>query len=1017
MENNNGNKYIFGAYLNTAYDNFFNTCTLIINRVNNQNKKYTKWSDIKQALDKFNPQTQGISYSKLIRECDRYFPIFRLIDKEQKLEYVDLLNRIYNQLNNLRNFHTHLIHDPYIINQINHTDLVELLNHIYDQAVRLISKRMDIHGTNMAHLYRLDKKGQANTYFKYNFEITDSNLPSRQFTEYGLAFFTCLFLSKRDGMNLLKKISGFKRGDEVPFRLTTEVFTAMRMNLPKQSLKLIQRQTEKESIALDILNEITKCPKELINHLSAETQKDFLICNDEDGSITGARIRYKDRFEQQILKVLEEDESFKDLGFYLYLGHCYLRQYDKAYIDGSNDKRTITKQLYAFAKLHKSYNELNLPHTIEQINEEDAPEDSVYLSKFGKQLHVSSGLPVTHTTYSETTEESVDETTFPSIRESYPFFVVNDNKIGIKFLDETAKEYFPQFTSGANGELKVNNPVPDVWISKYELPAMAFYSYLFKHHSAELTDAKSVKQILQEAKAYYSNPKCKNQSSPSERMISGLDRYISECQDRINKISRCKETRNYKIGELADELTRDILWIQPSLNGGKDKVTGANFQALQYALARYGYMRNDLTRIFRQANLIDGKNKHPFLGAIDPTHYTDFLDFYQAYLNKEIDYLRNQKKKLAKGSVNIQFHPLRKLIKEANGQKEVRIPSSTFLGRNLFRDSISQAMLQIGIKHPTGLNVSQLINLYFTREDLGTNQSFYDEERTYRLRDPENNLRNHTQSVTDRANHLDKIYNTSDLKAKKRDILHNEQLIRMRQTQDQILFLWMKDLLPVEMNNLKGLKISELNNRLLDSIMEVSYNLKDLKKITIKGSIKLKDYARIMCFINETLPASLFKFISDLSEQDLTLNIEYIERETAAYDTLRPEVICLLQELENKCISFNCLPKQSKGGYYNFRKLMENIEMYLKTNGIDTAPLFLSLIVQLRNSFAHSEYPALGIFKSAGYCFIDRNRLIQIISGDAGNSHTNTIAYELKECLSVRIKNLIEFLDNTITKA
>lgn len=1016
---------------------------MIINRVNNQNKKYTKWSDIKQVLDKFKPQTQSISNSKLTRECDRYFPIFRLIDKEQKLEYVDLLNQIYDQLDNLRNFHTHLIHDPYTIYQINHTDLVELLNHIYDQAVRLISKRMDTHGTNMAHLYRLDKKGQANTYFKYNFEITDPNLPSRQFTEYGLAFFTCLFLSKRDGMNLLKKISGFKRGDEVPFRLTTEVFTAMRMNLPKQSLKLIHRQTEKESIALDILNEITKCPKELINHLSAETQKDFLICNDEDGSITGARIRYKDRFEQQILKVLEEDESFKDLGFYLYLGHCYLRQYDKAYIDGSNDKRTITKQLYAFAKLHKSYNELNLPHTIEQINEEDAPEDSVYLSKFGKQLHVSSGLPVTHTTYSETTEESVDETTFPSIRESYPFFVVNDNKIGIKFLDETAKEYFPQFTSGTNGELKVNNPVPDVWISKYELPAMAFYSYLFKHHSAKRINIKPVKQILQEAKAYYNNPKCKNQSSPSERMISGLDRYISECQDRINKISRCKETRNYKIGELADELTRDILWIQPSLNGGKDKVTGANFQALQYALARYGYMRNDLTRIFRQANLIDGKNKHPFLGAIDPTHYTDFLDFYQAYLNKEIDYLRNQKKKLAKGSVNIQFHPLRKLIKEANGQKEVRIPSSTFLGRNLFRDSISQAMLRIGIKHPTGLNVSQLINLYFTREDLGTNQSFYDEERTYRLRDHKYNFHNYTQSVTDRANHLDKIYNTSDLKAEKRDILHNEQLIRMRQTQDQILFLWMKDLLPVEMNNLKGLKISELNNRLLDSIMEVSYNLNidynkqdrktfdkttlkgytklkdliDLKKITIKGSIKLKDYARIMCFINEKLPSSLFKLISGISEQDITLNIEYIERETAAYDTLRPEVICLLQKLENKCIAINCLPEQEEEGFYNFEKLTKAIKLYLKTNGIDTDPLFLDLIVILRNSFAHSDYPALGIFKSAGYCFIDQNRLMQIISGDAGNSHANTIAYELKEWLSTRIKNLIEFLDSTITKA
>lgn len=1033
MELVNENKYIFGAYLNTAYDNFNDACSAILVKLGNtkSGSKENAYQNLFGKLKELetNQEQKQITIQKYRKELDRYFPFFVILDNNQNTSYADIVNTLGEQLNNLRNFHTHLVHNPYEIREIAGKNLFTQTELIYDQALLLIRKRMKPEAEHLSHLYRLDKEKNKNPNFRYEFSCEKEGLTI--FSESGLAFYISLFLSKRDGIQLLKKISGFKRSDDIPYRLTTEVFTTLRMHLPKQSDKLIHRQNEDESLAMDILNEITKCPKELYDHLPDKVKSDFIITNtqegegDEDTDIIGERIRYKDRYEQQMLRVLESDAEFSELGFYLYLGNAYLRQYEKHYIDGSKDKRTLTTPLYGFAKLNDSFFPKALPHTLDQLEEGDVKDEPEFLSLFGEKLQTNSGIPVIHTTYLESRGEEENEIPFPSVRESYPFYIVNDNKIGIKFLDPDNTQHFPEFNTDDSGKLKVKNPVPDVWISKYELPAMAFYAYLKKKHVDELQGTKSIKDILEDAKKGYSKPKEKNRKSARERIEMALDRYLKDTNQQTERILKYKETGNYKIGELADELTRDILWLQPSHKEGKDKVTGANFQALQYALARYSYMRGNLRRIFGQANLIDSKNRHPFLSDIDPQKSSDFLDFYLIYLRNKAKYLKSQKDKLAKGKSNIQFHPVRKLVKEMQKGYDPQIPEATFLGRNLFRQYIIEGMSRIradlnnAISANPEIGCSQLITLYLDKMENSSSQLFYEEDRNYRIRGKKYEFDNQTQCIAERERHLKKYYAEPDLKKERRDILENERQIRMRLTQDQTLFLWMKECLPTGLNVLKDIKMCNLSNTLLDQIQEFNFETV-VNSISITGNIKLKDYGRVNGLFKQKLPNGLIGFIFKLKNElsinnDIILPIEYIEREIGSFETLRPSIIALIQKLEDKCIQYNCVPKaHNKGGFYNFRELTKLLKSKgLNLNTFESVESLLNGILELRNCFAHSDYPQKEGISICSDFSMSENDWNRVIVEPENNSYNQTFAFLLKEWLKNRIEKLIEALDES----
>ena len=76
-------------------------------------------------------------------------------------------------------------------------------------------------------------------------------------------------------------------------------------------------------------------------------------------------------------------------------------------------------------------------------------------------------------------------------------------------------------------------------------------------------------------------------------------------------------------------------------------------------------MRTELPRILTAARLTGSNNAHPFLDKINPQDYSRLTAYYAGYLTQKIVYIDKQLEKLARGKVNIQFHPTRKLIRQS----------------------------------------------------------------------------------------------------------------------------------------------------------------------------------------------------------------------------------------------------------------------------------------------------------------------------------------------------------------
>lgn len=326
-----------------------------------------------------------------------------------------------------------------------------------------------------------------------------------------------------------------------------------------------------------------------------------------------------------------------------------------------------------------------------------------------------------------------------------PHYIVNGNNIGIKILPE-GKSIFPVIEE--NG---AKLPSPDYWLSKYELPAMLFYTYLRKYNKNKEVCKQSVSEILKNAVRKQKTSSPEDQSVLMKRRI---EREIIWCDTKLNEIGNVqkkdvtfgkKTYKTLKAGRIADILTRDMLYLQPSLADvkGYGKVTGANFQALQRSIAYYGEYRNGLNDIFIRAGLLNSNNKHPFLEKIDPQDYSSLIAFYGSYLHRRKTYFEEQKGKVVKGKKNFQCYPLRDL--QVEYKKEIRTDAPVFLPRGLFDKAIKECLQKSSLNKivtSDRANVAYLIQQYFKEICKDDVPEFYTQPRNYRLFEKEKDIIN-----------------------------------------------------------------------------------------------------------------------------------------------------------------------------------------------------------------------------------------------------------------------------------
>ena len=163
-----------------------------------------------------------------------------------------------------------------------------------------------------------------------------------------------MFLERKYSYLFLKKLSGFKRGDSLQYRLTLEVFTALSTKPPVERLRTTK--DTKQDRALDILNELSKIPIELYQTLEPKYREMYnetlqpTDAEDPYGLPDRSRIRFRSRFETFALHFLDKQADFKEIGFYTYLGNYFHNGYQKTRVDRETKDRYINFQLAGFCK-------------------------------------------------------------------------------------------------------------------------------------------------------------------------------------------------------------------------------------------------------------------------------------------------------------------------------------------------------------------------------------------------------------------------------------------------------------------------------------------------------------------------------------------------------------------------------------------------------------------------------------------------------------------------------------------
>ncbi|WP_282786954.1 type VI-B CRISPR-associated RNA-guided ribonuclease Cas13b [Flavobacterium croceum] len=368
------NPEYFGSYLNMARHNVF----LLINHLH-KTFKYLPFQELKNdqhiatiennillnifdtSKKEFEDERQKV-YNYLIKR--HHLPIIKYIGKNEENDLIDFeeihkfLVIAFKELNKLRNSYTHYL--------------------AIDNNKNVLKRKLDINHELKKNIEKLFKVAPYISYLR-NFETQKqedySHLLSNYqlfknediLTEHGFYFFINLFIERKYAIKLLKKIRGFKNETTPAFKSTLQTFTSYCLKIPDTRL---DNGFPKQTILMEILSELNKCPKELYNHLTQNDKEKFepkikeeqIINSDNYLDIDNESIdslvkdlvslkRYEDRFPNFALRFIDEANFFDRIRFQITIGKLVIKRYNKTIIGNQQDRRVI-KIINAYGKLN-----------------------------------------------------------------------------------------------------------------------------------------------------------------------------------------------------------------------------------------------------------------------------------------------------------------------------------------------------------------------------------------------------------------------------------------------------------------------------------------------------------------------------------------------------------------------------------------------------------------------------------------------------------------------------------------
>jgi hypothetical protein len=783
-------KGLFAVYLNMARQNAFTTLSHISKLTGGESGSEARLSEMTPIQVLTQEDALPEIREKTLALLDKHFPFLRPMINQEKVRekrnqalggtgrpsaavqlstpemYHKILVAIFETLND----HAQREATPFS------KDLIPYMKGCFDGAVRVAKERLNLADKDVRHLSRFEgrpritydkarpvKKYEEDAGFHYKFDDKAGEI-----TPKGLAFFTCLFLERKYANLFLSQMSSFtrsgERGVDDSARVTRAVFSIYSIRLPKLR---VDSESSVMTLGVDMLNELKKCPAELLEHLEPEAQKRFQVTSDEaqpddDGPQDTILLkRFKNRFPQLALSYIDRQQLFPTVRFQVELGAYRYKFYSKTGVDRRARVRILQKPLHGFGRL-------------QEVEERRKLEWKDKIRPF------------------EATEKDHADTK-PYVTDTHAHYIVANNRVGMYWdasNDAAAGNYLPALKDdGAESQ------APLCWLSIYELPAMIFHALLCSTLSAtqdvirdyatryrrlfsDIMEEKlspsadvDVRQVVEadygikfsqipdEIRSYLSGGAKDVERKFVELAKARIQRMIKSTQGRRRKIENdiaaTRDSKRNKVGKkryveiksgvLADFLAEDLLLFQPTQAEGKDKLTGVNYQVLQATLACYGRHTTEMRQIFTSCKLLNSPIAHPFLGKVMERTHGDIVSFYQSYLSEREKYLSSLQEKdytryhflhanrdrwqprsaeyyrqLAKRHLSLPIELPRGLFKEALRALSAQQTESPEVQKAIQQDHF---------------NTVYLVQTYFKTAFNDGRQAFYDLPRSYKLLD------------------------------------------------------------------------------------------------------------------------------------------------------------------------------------------------------------------------------------------------------------------------------------------
>lgn len=682
------NKHFWAAFLNLARHNVYITVNHINKVLELKNKKdqdiiIDNDQDILAIKTHWEKVDGDLNKTERLRELmTKHFPFLETAiytknkedkeevkqEKQAKAQSFDSLKHclflFLKKLQEARNYYSHYKYSESTKEPMLEKELLKKMYNIFDDNIQLVIKdyqhNKDINpDEDFKHLDRTEE--EFNYYFTTN--------KKGNITASGLLFFVSLFLEKKDAIWMQQKLTGFKDNRESKKKMTHEVFCRRRMLLPKLRLESTQTQ---DWILLDMLNELIRCPKSLYERLQGEDREKFRVPLDpidedydaEQEPFKNTLVRHQDRFPYFALRYFDYNEIFTNLRFQIDLGTYHFSIYKKL-IGGQKEDRHLTHKLYGFER-------------IQEFDKQNRPDE---WKAIVKDLD----------TYETSNERYISETT--------PHYHLENQKIGIRFRNGNNDIWPSLETNGENNEkskYKLDKQYQaEAFLSVHELLPMMFYYLLLKKEepnndkkNASIVEGFIKREIRDIYKLYdaFANGEinniddlekyCEDEGIPKRNLPKQMIAILgSKPKDMVEEAERkqrkmVKDTKKLlatlekqiqgeiedggrnirllKSGEIARWLVNDMMRFQPVQKDNEgnplnnSKANSTEYQMLQRSLALYNKEEKP-TRYFRQVNLIESSNPHPFLKWTKWEECNNILSFYRSYLTKKIEFLNKLK--------------------------------------------------------------------------------------------------------------------------------------------------------------------------------------------------------------------------------------------------------------------------------------------------------------------------------------------------------------------------------------